>query len=206
MLILLFCIHFHLSKEGKRKKIELFQTPKLQRNSHDQYCIVTFKSIVWALVYAIIVIIFFQGTTFARKWTLDVLGQASLPAILKTTGRGIQALQDPQFENRFDIMYSVLIFHYTDSFSCCNILARLFPSTNCYHFDILWTWVLKQNVDIYRNLTQVLFLYSFLNTQVIQWWTFKNSDLFFRFQLWPLHCELMTLVKKWRERLHKIFI
>lgn len=99
VLIILFCIHFHLSKEGKRKKIELFQTPKLQTNSHDQYCIVTFKSIVWALIYAIIVIIIFQGTTFARKWTLDVLGQASLPAIRKTTGRGIQALQDPQFEN-----------------------------------------------------------------------------------------------------------
>ena len=45
-LIILFCIQFHLSKEGKRKKIELFQTPKLQTNSHYQYCIVTFKSIV----------------------------------------------------------------------------------------------------------------------------------------------------------------
>ena len=105
-------------------------------------------------------------------------------------------------------MCSVLIFHYTDSFSCCNILARLFPSTNCYHSvnGIVWSWVFKQKVDIYRNSTQVLFLYSFLNAQVIQWWTFKNSDLFFRFQLWPLHCELMMLVKKWRERLHKIFI
>ena len=99
VLIILFCIHFHLSKEGKRKNVELFQTPKLQTNSHDQYCIVRFKSIGWALVYSIIVIVIFQGTTFARKWTLDVLGQASLPAILKTTGRGIQALQDPQFEN-----------------------------------------------------------------------------------------------------------
>ena len=99
VLIILFCIHFHLSKEEKRKNIELFQTPKLQTNSYYQYCIVRFKSIGWALIYAIIVIIIFQGTTFARKWTLDVLGQASLPAILKTTGRGVQALQDPQFEN-----------------------------------------------------------------------------------------------------------
>lgn len=118
VLIILFCIHFHLSKEGKRKNIELFQTPKLQTNtcSYHQYCIVRFKSIEWALVYAIIVIIIFQGTTFARKWTLDVLGQASLPAILKTTGRGIQTLQDPQFENwsenvlSFNISLHKLVF------------------------------------------------------------------------------------------------
>ena len=120
-----------MSKEGK--KTELFQTLKLQiiiYCSHDQYRIVMFKSIMWALVYAIIIIIkFFKEKLLQESELLTFWGKPPYQPFSKQHEEESRLYKIPSLKTGLS-MCSVLIFQYIDSFSCCNILARLLIPIN----------------------------------------------------------------------------